>query len=97
MAVRFYIEGVKETLCERPFFTLHFNAIGNLLYTLLLAWKFLSLIILLFCSENIILGDDDREGFFHSFVALSAHYIGLNVTQCKYDENVSFHLIHYRW
>lgn len=48
-------------------------------------------------SENIILGDDDREGFFHSFVALSAHYIGLNVTQCKYDENVSFHLIHYRW
>ena len=48
MAARFYIEDVKETLCERPFFTLHFNAIGNLLYTLFIAWKFLSLIILLF-------------------------------------------------
>lgn len=62
MAVRFYIEGVKETLCERPFFTLHFNAIGNLLYTLLLAWKFLSLIILLFVvkisySEMMIVKD----------------------------------------
>ena len=35
-------------------------------------------------SENVILEGEDREGFFHSFVALSAHYIGLNVTQCKY-------------
>ena len=48
MAVRFYIEGVKETLCKGPFFTLHFKAVGNLLYTLFIAWKFLSLIILLF-------------------------------------------------
>ena len=48
MAARFYIEDVKETLCERPFFNFHFNAIGNLLYTLFIAWKFLSLIILLF-------------------------------------------------
>lgn len=48
MAARFYIEDVKETLCERPFFNFHLNAIGNLLYTLFIAWKFLSLIILLF-------------------------------------------------
>lgn len=41
-----------------------------------------SLFFLIF-SENVILEGEDRDGFFRSFVALSAHYIGLNVTQCK--------------
>lgn len=62
MVARFYIEDVKETLCERPFFNFHFNAIGNLLYTLFIAWKFLSLLILLFVvkisySEMMIVKD----------------------------------------
>jgi len=35
-----------------------------------------------FSSENEILEGQEREGIY-SFVALSAHYIGLNVTQCK--------------
>lgn len=38
---------------------------------------------LLLYSENAILEGEDREGIY-SFVALSAHYIGLNVTQCRY-------------
>ena len=40
-------------------------------------------LIFSFSSENVILEGEDRDGFFRSFVALSAHYIGLNVTQCK--------------
>lgn len=45
--------------------------------------KLTSSLIFSFSSENVILEGEDRDGFFHSFVALSAHYIGLNVTQCK--------------
>lgn len=38
--------------------------------------------VTVFSSENEILDGQEREGIY-SFVALSAHYIGLNVTQCK--------------
>ena len=44
------------------------------------------LISILLFSENVILEGEDHEGIY-SFVALSAHYIGLNVTQCEYPED----------
>lgn len=53
--------------------------IGNVKIEVLLKLPFV-----IFPSENVILEGEDRDGFYHSFVALSAHYIGLNVTECKY-------------
>ena len=48
-----------------------------------LMYQHKQVIFLLFYSENAILEGEDHEGIY-SFVALSAHYIGLNVTQCRY-------------
>ena len=37
------------------------------------------------CSEEAIIhAKEEDEGFFCTLVALSAHFIGLNVTHCKF-------------
>ena len=34
-------------------------------------------------SSDILDHDDEYEEFFSSLVALSAHFIGLNISECK--------------
>lgn len=41
-------------------------------------------VVVVFCSESTLLERrEESERLFGSLVALSAHYIGLSVTQCK--------------